>query len=336
MGTTANIAQGRLSRRCVTRSLAALAVCGLRSRVLAQPLGDHSIAEKVQSLKPGEFLWEPEVAPTGPVLMIVSLANQRAYLYRNGLLIGISTCSTGQAGHETPTGVFTILQKQVDHKSNLYNDAPMPFMQRLTWGGIAMHAGNLPGYPASHGCVRVPLAFARNLYGISKLGMTVVIMEGGDVPRIAPSPDMLGDGAQDQSVARSGGDTSTFWQPGRAKSGPLSIIISGADQRMLVLRNGIVIGSATVGFRESVHQPEAFTLLSISSDGRHWGRLLLMGVHAGASEVTEAERGNVMMPDAFRAQLRTILVPGTTLIITPDTLKAGGAGQQLTVLTGEQ
>src|SRR3546814_12301464 len=83
----------------------------------------------------------------------------------NGVLIGISTISSGTAGHETPTGIFTILQKKVDHKSNLYDDAPMPYMQRLTWSGIAMHAGNLPGYPASHGCIRLPLDFAERLYG---------------------------------------------------------------------------------------------------------------------------------------------------------------------------
>src|SRR3546814_18004653 len=81
---------------------------------------------------------------------------------------------------ETPTGIFTILQKKVDHKSNLYDDAPMPYMQRLTWSGIAMHAGNLPGYPASHGCIRLPLAFAEHLYGVTQLGLTVIITQSAD------------------------------------------------------------------------------------------------------------------------------------------------------------
>src|SRR3546814_1652015 len=100
----------------------------------------------------------------------------------NGVLIGISTISSGTAGHETPTGIFTILQKKVDHKSNLYDDAPMPYMQRLTWSGIAMHAGNLPGYPASHGYIRLPLAFAEHLYGVTQLGLTVIITQSADIP----------------------------------------------------------------------------------------------------------------------------------------------------------
>src|SRR5690606_16039926 len=98
-------------------------------------LQDGSIAETVAKMKPGEFLWAPEVAPAGPVVIIISLETQRAYAYRNGLPIGISTVSTGKKGHATPTGVFTILQKNVDHRSNLYDDAPMPYMQRLTWDG---------------------------------------------------------------------------------------------------------------------------------------------------------------------------------------------------------
>jgi lipoprotein-anchoring transpeptidase ErfK/SrfK len=104
------------------------------------------------------------VAPSGPVLAIISLPVQRCSVYRNGVLIGVSTVSTGKAGHRTPTGVFTVLQKHIDHRSNLYNSAPMPYMQRLTWTGIAMHAGNLPGFPASHGCVRMPLTFAKRAH----------------------------------------------------------------------------------------------------------------------------------------------------------------------------
>ena len=98
-------------------------------------------------LKPGEYAWHPELSPQGPVVLIVSLPEQLAYVYRNGVIIGASTVSTGKKGHETPTGVFTILQKHEDHYSNLYNNAPMPYMQRLTWTGVALHAGRLPGVP---------------------------------------------------------------------------------------------------------------------------------------------------------------------------------------------
>ena len=85
--------------------------------------------------------------------MVVSVTEQRAYVYRNGILIAATTVSTGRPGHVTPTGVFTVLQKQKEHRSTIYDGAPMPYMERLTWGGVALHAGGLPGYPESHGCI---------------------------------------------------------------------------------------------------------------------------------------------------------------------------------------
>ncbi|PUE89279.1 L,D-transpeptidase, partial [Xanthomonas hortorum pv. hederae] len=113
------------------------------------------------------------------------LTTQRATVYRNGIPIGITTVSSGRPGHETPPGVYTILQKEADHRSNLYNNAPMPFMQRLTWDGIALHGGALPGYPASHGCIRLPEAFARLLFAESRLGMMVVVTRLDTMPVMA-------------------------------------------------------------------------------------------------------------------------------------------------------
>jgi len=107
---------------------------------------------------------------------VVSLAEQKAYVYRAGKLIGVTTVSTGKRGHRTPTGSFTILQKRRKHFSNLYNNAPMPNMQRLTWTGIALHAGALPGYPASHGCVRLPMEFSKLLFAVTELGGRVHIV----------------------------------------------------------------------------------------------------------------------------------------------------------------
>ncbi|HEY0310082.1 MAG TPA: L,D-transpeptidase family protein, partial [Luteimonas sp.] len=118
----------------------------------------------VDALRAGESTWTPQMAPSGPVLVVVSLPAQRAWVYRNGVRIGTSTVSTGRKGHETPVGVYTILQKAREHYSNLYDSAPMPFMQRLTWDGVALHAGHLPGYPASHGCIRLPPDFAERLF----------------------------------------------------------------------------------------------------------------------------------------------------------------------------
>ncbi|MGA9582781.1 MAG: L,D-transpeptidase family protein [Allosphingosinicella sp.] len=133
-------------------------------------------------LSPGEFIWQPERSPTGEVEMVVSIPLQRAYVYRGGTLIGVTTVSTGKPGHRTPTGRFDILQKRAKHFSNLYNNAPMPFMQRLTWGGIALHAGQIPGRPASHGCVRLPLEFARNLFSVTRIGASVHIVDQSPAP----------------------------------------------------------------------------------------------------------------------------------------------------------
>jgi hypothetical protein len=130
-----------------------------------------------EALAPGHYVWHPEKAPDGPVEIVVSLPLQLAYVYRGGTLIGVSTVSTGKPGHETPTGSFEILQKKRDHRSNLYDDAPMPFMQRLTWDGIALHAGAIPGEPASHGCVRLPRTFAQKLFGVTQLGASVHIVD---------------------------------------------------------------------------------------------------------------------------------------------------------------
>lgn len=134
-------------------------------------------ADDAVVLKPGEFRWTPEASPAGPMVIVVSLPEQRAHVYRNGIRIGISTISTGKPGNDTPTGVFPILQKHEVHHSNLYDGAPMPYMQRLTWDGIALHAGRIPGYPASHGCVRLPKAFAKILFEQTEHGGTVVIAD---------------------------------------------------------------------------------------------------------------------------------------------------------------
>ena len=141
------------------------------------------------SLTPGEYLWEQDIA-AGPVSVLISIPDQKAYVYRGDSLVAVSTVSTGKEGKDTPTGVFPILQKKQMHHSNLYNNAPMPYMQRLTWDGIAIHAGKNPGFPASHGCIRVPTSFAKKLFAATELGATVEVTDAsysGDM--IAPRSD---------------------------------------------------------------------------------------------------------------------------------------------------
>ncbi|MFL9840394.1 L,D-transpeptidase family protein [Sphingomonas sp. ST-64] len=132
-------------------------------------------------LRNGQWTWLEDAAyqragGASGVTILVSLPGQVAYVYRDGILIAASTVSTGKKGKGTPAGEFTILQKRVHHRSNLYSNAPMPFMQRLTWDGIALHAGSLPGYPASHGCIRFPREFAKRLYEITELGTAVSVV----------------------------------------------------------------------------------------------------------------------------------------------------------------
>jgi hypothetical protein len=159
-----------------------LLACVAASAV-AQPVQHQklSVIERAARLGPGQFVWEPKAASTGPLFLVIDLTRQRALLYRDGVSIAASTISTGSKGRETPTGVFTILQKEVFHRSGTYDNAPMPYMQRLTSKGVAMHGGNLPGYPASHGCIRLPKAFAKLLYGVTVLGTPVMITDEAEL-----------------------------------------------------------------------------------------------------------------------------------------------------------
>jgi lipoprotein-anchoring transpeptidase ErfK/SrfK len=115
------------------------------------------------------------------VLIVISKGSQRMHVFKDGEPWGATPVSTGRRGHATPSGVFPILQKQVWHRSNKYSNAPMPYMQRLTWSGIAIHAGRLPGYAASHGCIRLPYGFARELYALTRASATTVVIASGPI-----------------------------------------------------------------------------------------------------------------------------------------------------------
>src|ERR1700761_2381291 len=121
--------------------------------------------------------------PQGPLLLAVSLNKQQLKVYDSNGLFTQTSVSTGMKGHATPMGVFSVIQKQKFHRSNIYSNAPMPFMQRITWSGIALHAGVLPGYPASHGCIRMPPGFAVKMYGLTRMGARVFVTPG----EVAPS-----------------------------------------------------------------------------------------------------------------------------------------------------
>src|SRR5215831_20921995 len=167
--------------------MAVLAVCMLsagtpsHARSLVWPQfrwwDDNQFRHKHQHKRTKSDLAKPQFqdAPKGPFQIVISIADQRISLYENGTLIARSSVSTGVQGHPTPLGVFSVLGKEKWHRSNIYSAAPMPYMQRITWSGIALHAGDLPGYPASHGCIRLTNDFAIRLWRLTKRGTRVII-----------------------------------------------------------------------------------------------------------------------------------------------------------------
>jgi L,D-transpeptidase catalytic domain len=196
------------------------------------------------TLKPGQYVWEPERAPEGPLLIVASVTEQVAYVYRNGIRIARSSVSTGRPGHRTPTGLFTILEKEVHHTSSIYKGAEMPYMERVTWSGIALHAGDLPGYPDSHGCVRLPLEFSKLLFGVTMKGATVIIADQQSAPATTVHPGLFfaQSGQESEPIAAGQFD----WNPDRSASGPVSFIISSADKTVYAYRNGVEIGRAGI------------------------------------------------------------------------------------------
>lgn len=170
----------RLINVCPILALIAAVVCLPAAQSVAQEFSLNDA--DADNLTTGQFVWRPELAPSGPMRMVINLREQRAFVYRDDILIGISTISSGKRGYETPIGTFTVLEKRKFHRSNEYDDAPMPYMQRLTWKGLAMHGGHVANHPDSHGCVRLPPRFAQALFKDTTLGMPVTItdQEPGD------------------------------------------------------------------------------------------------------------------------------------------------------------
>ena len=314
----------RIAARMILRFLGAAVALGWAAVGPADSqqvdMSSGSVVEIVAKLKPGQYVWAPEIAPDGPMLLIVNLKSQRAVLYRNGVPIGASTVSTGRPGRDTPTGIFTILQKQVEHYSSKYDAAPMPYMERLTWQGVALHAGRLPGYPASHGCIRMPAGFARLLYGSTKLGMTVVIADVPAAPRVAPTPTIVFEGPADES-----NNSAVSWVPEKSPSGPVSVLVSASDHRALVLRNGIVIGSAPVTVKGVVTGTWAYALRGIDQNGQHWVRLQLSGTASAGEQVSLSEWQRFIAPDAFKKAVASVVQPGMTIVVTSDSLRTAAA-----------
>lgn len=299
---------------------------------LALPLAvtlPDAIAQDVvdpATLKPGQFVWHPERAPSGAVVVLVSIPGQWVAVYRNGMRIGASTCSTGRPGHTTPAGVFVILQKDKNHHSSTYNNASMPYMERLTWQGVALHAGNLPGYPASHGCVRMPLEFAKLLFGVTTLGTPVVVADNAMATADIRHPGLLiSDRIEGMAEEAVKGVATKSHHPETATTQThqaVSFVISTADRRLLAFVNGKEAYSSPVTLR-SPEQPfgtHAFTLTGPDADPRHlqWMAIGLDSKHpVMASDLLVAATLNrIDLPQDAARRVTAMMHPGATMVVT--------------------
>jgi hypothetical protein len=314
----------KFSRRSVVAALT----------MAASPLAAEQVIKAVAGLKPGEFTWHPERSPVGPVAIVVSIPDQRVHVYRNGIRIGVATCSTGKPGHATPTGVFTILQKDKDHRSSTYNNAPMPNMNRLTWDGIALHAGKLPGYPASHGCVRLPMDFSEKLFGVTHVGTPVIIAGAFTDPVEVIHPGLvLGSEAGErfeQAEAALKGKALPEWNGAVPAT---SILISAADRQALLMENGRQVAAGRISLEAGRQLGEhVFVLIGtdVQQTGLKWHGI---GYVDSAGKPVEPPLGSILKSVGaeadFRRQVRERLHPGALLITTalplsPDQRTEGG------------
>jgi hypothetical protein len=296
-------------------------------------------ARHAEMLQPGQWVWAPQIAPAGPITVFVDLSRQLATIYRNGVRIGVSTVSTGKPGHETPVGVFTILQKDPKHHSSRYNNAPMPYQQRLTWDGVALHAGGLPGYPESHGCVHLPLAFSQLLFGETHLGGTVIVAGRAGSPTLVPAAGVLAPageaGALVEHVPLAEGEPYR-WQPELAPDGPLTMIVSRSDKRIVVSRNGVEIGRSWIELPTGDFETHVYTYMITANGQSRW---IVVGVpgHEGEAghPLDTAILAQVRMPRGFLSALRAALVPGATVLVTQAPVLPSNSGLNMTIMASE-
>jgi hypothetical protein len=305
-----------MDRRTLLTAAAGLALPLVTSGARGAPVS--KLAEELQN---GEYNWFPQRSLSGPILIIVSIPDQKVHVYRNGIRVAASTCSTGKPGHQTPTGVFKILQKDKFHKSSTYNNAPMPNMNRLTWSGIALHAGQLPGYPASHGCVRLPLGFSELLFGITRKGMTVVIADNASQPSAIVHPKLiLGDFARDKfnavdsTVSKSPhGDDKDFQY---AQS---SLVVSGRDKRATLYENGYRIAESPVDIKEP-KRPLKNAIYKLNRTLADAAEMQWSGqtFEKGDREDMVSDLPRIQTPVAFAEEVHRRAHRGMNLVTTPD------------------
>jgi hypothetical protein len=225
----------------------------------------------------------------------------------------------------------------------------MPYQERLTWDGVALHAGGLPGYPSSHGCVHLPSQFAADLFGVSHMGMTVVIVNKVTAPQDVVHPAVLapidaGTGKEETDARLQAGEPSR-WEPEKSTDGPLSILVSAADRRVIVIRNGIEIGRAAVAvddpdkplgthaFIVKAGEVNAQSLLVQGAAARNWMSIPIPGYADSAGRDADlAVVRRLHIPPDFGRSIYPLLAPGTTLLILDAPVLEENTGAALTVM----
>jgi len=309
-----------MTRRRVALGLAASSFLIPGGRVFAAGM------PAIKALKPGEFVWRPEISPRGPVVIVVSLPEQLVHVYRNGVTIGVSTCSSGKPGNRTPTGVFTILQKREEHYSSTYDNAPMPNMQRLTWRGVALHAGNLPGYPASHGCIRLPTNFSELLFSVTQIGTSVIIADQETAYSSVVRPDLV----LPKDIAETARDAQTkAGRPTKSAANAnaekvMSVLVSGADRKAYLMVDGEVTFETPIRVYDA-DKPTGthlFSLIGPSPDGHSlkWAAFGLGG-HPQDGVAVDLWSSSILARIDYLdgpgvRQVARTLHPGTTMVIT--------------------
>lgn len=316
-----------ISRRRILQGLIATTALGMYPSLAAKKLTSHFL-KPGEKLKPGEYVWEPELSPQGPVAILVSLPEQMAHVYRNGIEIGVSTVSTGRSGHLTPTGVFIILQKDKDHHSSLYHDASMPNTERLTWDGVCLHAGGLPGYPSSHGCVHLPLEFSARLFETTHMGTPVIIANETSAPTdvIHPGIALSGDAQQmiAQELARERAKKNKALPHADEQHSDrvptASVMVSGADHQSYLFKDGKIIDQQAVSIADPEQPLGTHILVLKTLQGKHpsWNSVAIR--HADSTHTVKptdsATLDRVIFAPAFVEQALAVMQPGMSLMIT--------------------
>ncbi|MCF6314062.1 MAG: L,D-transpeptidase family protein [Verrucomicrobiales bacterium] len=289
---------------------------------------------------PRSFEWKPELSPQGAVTIVVSLSRQEALVYRNGVRIGRCLVSTGKKGYETPTGIFHILNKDKDHRSKTYNNAPMPYSERLTWDGVALHAGGLPGYPESHGCIHLPYEFSKLLFGVTQKGVTVVVTKDYAEAYVTNNHGAPVSGHRPNQFQN---NVSWMWTPEKSPSGPVSVLVSETDKKIYVLRNGVPIGESPIAVTRSGRKfsgTQAFSLLNRGNGAVHSpdGKLSAKWMRIGGTQGMHAEplTDFFHIPPGFARELDTLLHPGSIVVVTSEAVtKQSKSNPGFTILASQ-